>query len=152
MILYTGLGMAATGMLLISLGAGEHGFKSSYLFILGPALLIMGNKHRWSFRWFYLPNIQCITLRRHCCHFCVDSHPCTHSGLPKVPFVDFLVLLNIKIIDSFQIWPPLPTLLLDLQEERRPSFQSILQTVGNLSQLSGSICQRKGISIAAIFF
>ena len=42
LILYTGLGMAATGMLLISLGAGEHGFKSSYLFILGPGLLITG--------------------------------------------------------------------------------------------------------------
>ena len=61
-------------------------------------------------------------------------------------------ILYIKRIDSFQIWPPLPTLLLDLQEERRPSFQSILQAVGNLSQLSRSICQRKGISIAAIFF
>ena len=44
-ILYTGLGMAATGMLLISLGAGEHGFKSSYLFILGPGLLILGKAH-----------------------------------------------------------------------------------------------------------
>ena len=44
-ILYTGLGMAATGMLLISLGAGDHGFKSSYLFVLGPGLLILGKNH-----------------------------------------------------------------------------------------------------------
>ena len=44
-ILYTGLGMAATGMLLISLGAGDHGFKSSSLFVLGPGLLILGKNH-----------------------------------------------------------------------------------------------------------
>ena len=127
MILYTGLGMAATGMLLISLGAGEHGFKSSYLFILGPGLLIMGNKHRWSFRWFYLPNIQCITLRRHCCHFCVDSHPCTHSGLPKVSFVDFLALSNFKHKELILFRYGLPSRLSSLISKKKddlPSSQS----------------------------
>ena len=100
---------------------------------------------------------------RHSSLFCVDFYPGTHPSLPKVSFANLITIMNYKylfrtfisfwiltrahtsfVADSsclnyFQIWNILPTFFFDLQKEGRPSLQSILQALGNLSKLKTSI-------------